>query len=51
MLPVRMVTAPDNIPPIDMQILQHPLFENDPGTIWLKQQIQDYTCSLIGNDR
>ena len=42
LLPVRIVTPPANMPVIDMQILHHPLFDNDPGLVWLRETIKQY---------
>ena len=39
MLPVRVVAPPKGIPSIEMTTIHHPLFDNDPGLQWLKEQI------------
>ena len=39
LFPVNIVTPPENMPAIEMTMIHHPLFSNDPALIWLKQQI------------
>ncbi|SIS46194.1 LysR family transcriptional regulator [Neptunomonas antarctica] len=46
MLAVRVVTPPEGMPSIEMTTIHHPLFDNDPGLCWLKEQI-----FLLGSQR
>ncbi len=40
LFPVNIVKPPENMPAIEMTMIHHPLFSNDPALIWLKQQIR-----------
>ena len=40
LLPLRMVQPPTGIPEVEMTIVQHPLFADDPAIQWLKEEIQ-----------
>ena len=46
MLAVRVVEPPKGMPSIEMTTVHHPLFSNDPGLVWLKEQI-----TLLGSQR
>jgi DNA-binding transcriptional LysR family regulator len=41
MLPVKLLQPPKHIPNIQMNMVTHPLFDNDPAIVWLKQQLKD----------
>ncbi|MFT6262084.1 MAG: DNA-binding transcriptional LysR family regulator [Crocinitomicaceae bacterium] len=40
MLPVKLLQPPKNIPNIEMKIVTHPLFDNDPAIVWLKHELK-----------
>ncbi|EAR60302.1 LysR family transcriptional regulator [Neptuniibacter caesariensis] len=42
MLPLRVIEPPEQMPQIDMTIIQHPLYEDDPAIRWLKEEIKQY---------
>lgn len=42
MMPVRIVTPPNNLPAMDMTLVQHPLYAKDPGIIWLKHVLSEH---------
>lgn len=42
LLPLKPVQAPIGIPEETMTIVYHPIYENDTGIQWLKQQIKDF---------
>lgn len=46
MLGVRVVVPPKGMPSIQMTMVHHPLFSNDPGIVWLIEQI-----TLLENQR
>ncbi|SJN14594.1 Transcriptional regulator, LysR family [Halomonas citrativorans] len=39
MLPVRMVEPPNELPALNMTLIQHGLYANEPSTVWLHQQL------------
>lgn len=41
MLPVKVLQPPKNIPNIEMIMVTHPLFDNDPAIVWLKTVLKD----------
>ncbi|MBE9398985.1 LysR family transcriptional regulator [Pontibacterium sp. N1Y112] len=47
MLPLRIVTPPEGIPEIEMTIVQHPLYAEDPAIQWLKQEVQGYARAMM----
>lgn len=49
MLPLRIVTPPKGMPEIEMTIIQHPLYADDPAITWLKQEIQNYGLKLMSD--
>lgn len=40
MLPVRMVSPPEGLDAVDMTLIQHPLYAQDPAIVWLREQIE-----------
>lgn len=42
MLPLRIVQPPKGMPQIEMTLVQHPLYANDPGITWLKREIMGF---------
>lgn len=42
MLPVRLVTPPEDIPEVAMTCIHHPLFSNDPSLLWLLDQVNHF---------
>lgn len=44
MLPVRMVAPPQELPALNMTLIQHGLYANDPAIVWLKQSLLEYAC-------
>ncbi|WP_286239095.1 LysR family transcriptional regulator [Neptuniibacter halophilus] len=47
MLPLKRVEPPAELPAIDMTIVSHPLYAEDPAIIWLKEEIQAFGQRLI----
>ena len=45
MLPVKLLQPPKNIPSLEMNMVTHPLFNNDPAIIWLKQMLKSVSFS------
>jgi hypothetical protein len=41
MLPVKLLQPPKGIPSIEMNMVTHPLFNAEPGIVWLKQVLKD----------
>ncbi|KPQ22626.1 MULTISPECIES: LysR family transcriptional regulator [unclassified Halomonas] len=39
MLPVRLVSPPSELPALNMTLIQHGLYANDPDIVWLEQQL------------
>ena len=46
MLPVKILQPPKNIPNIEMNMVTHPLFNNDPEIIWLKQVLKNVSVDV-----
>jgi DNA-binding transcriptional LysR family regulator len=46
MLPVKLLQPPKNIPNIQMNMVTHPLFDTDPGIVWLKQVLKDVVADV-----
>ncbi|WP_432473158.1 LysR family transcriptional regulator [Amphritea sp. HPY] len=42
MLPVRLVSPPAGVPEVAMTTIHHPLFSNDPGLLWLLDQVNHF---------
>ncbi|MCL5424707.1 MAG: LysR family transcriptional regulator [Gammaproteobacteria bacterium] len=42
MLPVRMVEPPKELPTLQMTLIQHGLFANEPALIWLTQSLVEF---------
>ena len=45
MLPVKLLQPPKNIPSLDMNMVTHPLFNNDPAIVWLKHMLKAVSFS------
>lgn len=39
MLPVRLVEPPNELPALNMTLIEHGLYANEPSTVWLHQQL------------
>ena len=46
MLGVRIVKPPKDIPSVDMTMVHHPLFSDDPGLTWLTKHIQTFSQEI-----
>lgn len=46
MLNLRMVKPPKGIPPINMTLVQHPLYSEEPSVSWLAKHIQEFSHTL-----
>ena len=46
MLDVRIVKPPKGIPAINMTMVHHPLYTQDPAVNWLSKHIQDFSQSI-----
>lgn len=45
MLPVRMVAPPKELPALDMTLIQHGLYANDPANVWLYDELTAFARS------
>jgi DNA-binding transcriptional LysR family regulator len=42
MLPVRLVAPPEQLPALNMTLIQHGLYANDPAIVWLYKQLMAF---------
>ncbi|MGO3057236.1 LysR family transcriptional regulator [Halomonas sp. AOP43-A1-21] len=48
MLPVRLVEPPEELPALNMTLIQHALYANEPSIAWLNQQLIDFAWDFNG---
>ncbi|PRY62783.1 LysR family transcriptional regulator [Vreelandella songnenensis] len=48
MLPVRLVEPPEELPALNMTLIQHALHANEPSIAWLNQQLIDFARAFNG---
>ncbi|AZM97469.1 LysR family transcriptional regulator [Vreelandella venusta] len=46
MLPVRIVAPPKELPALNMTLIQHGLYANDPALIWLTQSLIEFASTF-----
>ncbi|CAH1043023.1 LysR family transcriptional regulator [Halomonas sp. TD01] len=46
MLPVRIVAPPKELPALNMTLIQHGLYANEPALIWLTQSLQEFASTF-----
>ncbi len=46
MLPVRIVAPPNELPALNMTLIQHGLYANDPALVWLTQSLIEFASTF-----
>jgi len=47
MLPVRMVAPPQELPALNMTLIQHGLYANDPAIVWLTDELSAFAKRFV----